>query len=75
MGISTKFLREIDAKIGLIRLNKEGVINVGVAKMLAVRDKVDSLVASGMSHGKAVSHVAKEMGMTRQYTYRLLERP
>ena len=73
MDISTEFLREIDRKIGLIRLYRGGVINKGVAKSLAIRDKVDSLMASGKTRGQAVAHVARAMGMTRQYVYRLLE--
>ena len=73
MTISTELLREIESKIGLIRLYREGVINKGVAKSLSVRDKVGSLMMSGKTRGQAVAHVARDMGMSRQYIYRLLE--
>jgi len=73
MTISTKFLREIDDKIGLKRLYEEGVINAGVARLLSIRDKVDALVSAGKTHGQAVDHVSRTMGMTRQHIYRLLE--
>jgi hypothetical protein len=54
-------------------LFKQGIISYKVCMMLPVRDKVDSLMRSGLSHGQAVVHVANEMALTRQALYGYLE--
>ena len=52
----------------------EGVISYKVFMTLPIRDKVDSLMRSGRSHGEAVRHVSKEMHMSRQNVYNYLEK-
>lgn len=72
MPISTQYLKEIDDKVGLNNLYRNGLINQWVIKLYAIRNKVDALMMSGKSKGQAVRHVADEMNITREMVYRYL---